>query len=101
MNIYLFIVLVIPMYSFTITAKVSGKKFKGQESQKSITSSKTREISPAKCKILTRTVRTDLSKSRPVDKLTVKILLKYCMTETRLKLLSPLSSKAKKDSLRW
>ena len=99
MNIYLFVVLVFPIYGFAITAKVSN-------SQKSSVSDFTRsntgqKISAAKCKRRFKSVQKDLSKSRPVNKLTIKILLKYCMTETRLKLLASLSSKAKKDSLRW
>ena len=99
MNIYVFIVLIVPIFGFTITAKVPDhfKKIQGHELQRK----KNREISPAQCKTLTKTVKTDLSKSRPVNKLTIKILLKYCMTETRLKLISSLSSKAKRDSLRW
>ena len=99
MNVCVFIVLIVPIFGFTITAKVPGQIKKINGFQRSTLDPV--KISPAQCKILTRAVRADLSKSRPVDKLTVKILLKYCMTETRLKLLSPLSSKAKKDSLRW
>jgi len=103
MKIYLFIVIIISISSFAITAKVTGRKFLGNDGQKSMLWSdkiKAREISPKECKLLTRKTKIDLLKSRPVDKLTLKILLKYCMTEKRLKLLSFLSSKAKKD-LRW
>ena len=101
MNIYFLVIFILPISGFTITAKVTGQKFQDSEFKKTTSLTKIREISPAQCKTLTRSVRTSLSKSRPVDKLTVKILLKYCMTETRLKLLNPLTSKTKKDSLRW
>ena len=104
MNIYLFFIITVS--GFTITAKVS----RNGDIKKSANFSrpnfdentgKNSEISPGRCKTLFKSVKKDLSKSRPVNKLTIKILLKYCMTETRLKLLATLTSKAKKDSLRW
>ena len=101
MNIYLFFILTIS--GFTITAKVSNNedtKISSNFSRPNFDNKKS-EISPGRCKTLFKSVKKDLSKSRPVNKLTIKILLKYCMTETRLKLLATLTSKAKKDSLRW
>ena len=100
MNIYLFFILTVS--GFTITAKVTNNgDIKKSGFSRSNFDENISKISPGRCKTLFKSVKKDLSKSRPVNKLTIKILLKYCMTETRLKLLATLTSKAKKDSLRW